>query len=136
MLSLIQRLSSRKLFPISWTILTIGLLCIPGSALPGNGSFFNIPHFDKVVHVGLFGGIVLFWGGYYAFGSAQPANWRKLTILWTVLSIALGIVLEYVQFYFIPLRSFDRGDIVADTAGAIIALVFLFLWVPRRLAKN
>ena len=136
MLSFFVRLCSRKLFPISWTIMTIALLCIPGSALPGDGSFFNIPHFDKIVHVGLFGGIVLFWGSYYAFRKVQPANWRMLAMLWTILSIVLGVVLEYVQFYFIPQRSFDRGDIVADTAGAIIALLFLFLWVPRRLAKN
>ena len=112
--------------------MTIALLCIPGSAIPGDGRFFDIPHFDKIVHVALFGGIVLFWGGYYAFRPNRPAGWQRLVLLWTLLSIGLGIVLEYVQFYFIPQRSFDRGDIVADAGGAIIATLLLFLWVPRR----
>lgn len=96
----------------------------------------NIPHFDKIVHVVLFGGVTLFWGSYYAFRPAPLTNWRKPAIVWTLLSIALGIVLEYVQLYFIPQRSFDGGDIIADSAGALAALVFLFIWVPGRIVKN
>lgn len=135
MRSLLQRLCTQKAFPTGWTILTIALLCLPGSSIPGNG-LFNIPHLDKVVHVILFGGIVLFWGGYYAFRTPDSTNWRKQAVIWTVLSIILGIVLEFVQFYCIPLRSFDRGDIVADVAGAITAFLFLLFLYPGRQAKG
>ena len=136
MVSLFKRLCSSKLFPIGWTVLTIVLLCLPGSAIPGGGSFFNIPHFDKIVHVALFAGIVLCWGGYYAFRPGRVPGWPQLVILWAILSTGLGIVLEYVQFYYIPQRSFDRGDIVADAAGAIIAMIFLLFVFPRRTVKD
>lgn len=116
--------------------MTIALLCMPGSAIPGGGRFFNIPHFDKIVHVVLFAGIVLCWGVYYAFRPAKVRSWWQLVILWTILSTGLGIVLEYVQFYYIPQRSFDRGDIVADAAGAIIAMLFLLLVYSRRIVKD
>lgn len=135
MISFFQRLCSKPGFPISWTLLTIALLCLPGSSIPGNG-LFSIPHLDKVVHVILFGGIVLFWGGYYAFRAQATSGWRKKAILWTVLSITLGIVLEFVQFNFIPLRSFDRGDIVADAAGSIAASLFLLFLYPGRQIKD
>jgi len=35
-----------------------------------------------------------------------------------------GVIMEYVQKYFIPNRSFDIGDILADTIGSIAGLVF------------
>ena len=39
--------------------------------------------------------------------------------------ITLGIVMEYVQMYFIPNRSFDGYDIVADIVGAGLAGLWL-----------
>lgn len=133
---LFQRLCSKKLLPISWTVITIVLLCLPGSTIPGDGFGFNIPNFDKIVHVILFGGIVLFWGGHYAFRAKKLPGWRRMIILLAILSIVLGIVLEYVQFYWIPQRSFDRGDIVADAGGAITAMLFLLFLYPARRVKH
>lgn len=36
-----------------------------------------------------------------------------------ILGIVYGIAMELVQKYFIPLRSFDLGDITADAIGCI-----------------
>jgi VanZ family protein len=38
--------------------------------------------------------------------------------------LAYGIVMEFIQHYFIPYRGFDYGDIVADAAGCGLGLVF------------
>lgn len=137
MRSFFQKLYSNRIIPIAWTLITIVLLCLPGSSLPGEGFVFHIPHFDKIVHVILFGGIVFFWGCYFAFRSRQLVrqHWQRLVILLAVLSTGLGIVLEFVQFNFIPQRSFDRGDIVADAAGALAAMASLLLYYSRRLIK-
>lgn len=135
MRSFLQRLCSKKLLPVGWTIVTIVLLCLPGSAIPGDGITFNIPHFDKIVHVILFGGIVLFWGSYYAFRPNKNRDWRKLVIMLAFLSTGLGIVLEYVQFYCVPQRSFDKWDIVADAGGAVAALLFLIISFSGRPAR-
>lgn len=136
MRSLVQKLCAKKLLPVSWTLITIILLCLPGSTIPGDGTIFNIPHFDKVVHVILFGGIVFFWGSYYAFRFPAIQGWQKRVIVLAVLSTGLGIVLEYVQFYYIPQRSFDKGDILADAAGAIIAWLCLLFLYPAKVIKT
>jgi hypothetical protein len=132
MRSLLQKLCAKKLLPIGWTIITIVLLCLPGSSIPGEGFVFNIPNLDKIVHVILFGGIVLFWGGHYAFRPERSQGWQKLVILLAILSAGLGVVLEYVQFYFIPQRSFDTYDIVADTSGALAAMLLVLFLSPKR----
>lgn len=137
MRSVLRRLCSTKLLPVCWTILTIVLLCLPGSTLPGDGiQLFEIPHVDKVVHVTLFGGIVFFWGAYYANNKLHFGNLTRRVILLFILSSVLGIVLEYVQFYFIPQRSFDRGDIIADTGGALVAAIWLLYLYPTRIFKS
>ena len=38
----------------------------------------------------------------------------------TILSMIYGIGMEIVQQYFIPFRSFDLGDIIADGVGCTI----------------
>jgi hypothetical protein len=45
----------RKLFVISlvWSVLILILCAIPGNSLP-KSPLFNIPHFDKFVHAGLY----------------------------------------------------------------------------------
>jgi VanZ family protein len=119
MKKLLLRLCSTALLPVAWTILTIVLLCIPGSDFPDEGSFgFQIDNLDKVVHVFLFGGIVLFWG-FYIRRSVEPQLQKKI-ILITLFSILLGVIMEFIQLWFIPERSFDNWDIVADSFGAIL----------------
>src|SRR5581483_6923487 len=114
---------SGKLFPFSWTLLTIILLCLPGSVIPGAG-IFAINGLDKIVHFILFGGIVLLWG-LYIRKTYPPAEWFKRILMAALFSIALGIALEYVQRYFIPNRTFDLKVIVADAIGAMTLFIVL-----------
>jgi VanZ family protein len=123
MKKLLLWLCKTALLPILWAILTIVLLCIPGSDFPSEESFaFQFDGMDKVIHVILFGGIVLLWG-FYIKRSAEPRK-RKEILLITLSTIALGIALEFVQLYFIPDRSFDKWDMVADSAGAIVIGIY------------
>jgi len=130
MWTFLQKLCSRKWFPITWTVFTVLLLCIPGSEIPGDG-LFSIEGLDKVAHVILFGGIVLFWGFYFRQNPADD-RFRRL-LLWSVLlTILLGIGLEFLQRYAIPNRSFDVGDIWADTGGAAATAVFHVFWTGKK----
>lgn len=127
MWAFLLRLCSKYFFPAGWTVFTILLLCIPGSEIPGNG-LFSIEGLDKVAHVILFGGIVLFWGFY--FRQNPDAGQLRRQVLWSVLfSTVLGIGLEFLQRYAIPNRSFDVGDIWADFGGAAAAGFFHIIWV-------
>lgn len=126
MVKLIRKISFYKLLPVTWTLLTITLLCLPGSVLPDEGTF-TIPQFDKVVHITLFGGVALFWAFHFLQKEAFAGSRRRVVFLAVIFSISLGIALEFVQLYFIPNRDFDVYDIAADTAGALLAMVFILV---------
>jgi len=130
MIRFIKKLCSNKSFPILWTIITIGLLCLPGSAIPGFG-LFGVKNLDKVAHIILFGGIVFSWS-VFVFSRQQIAN-KTLIIIFLIAasSISLGIIMEYIQLYFIPNRQFDVGDIWANFAGSVVALS-IAIWMKRR----
>lgn len=129
--TVVRKITGYLVTPLIWTIVTIILLCIPGSSFPGDGVFMEIPHADKVVHVILFGGIVVLWNLYFLF--RHPASHRlQLTILLIILSaISLGICMEYIQLRFVPNRAFDNGDIIANTVSSVL-FGSLFFFIRQR----
>jgi hypothetical protein len=129
----LRKLCSRIYFPLGWTLFTIILCCLPGSDIPSTG-IFAAEGIDKIVHVILFGGIVFFWGYYWIARPGTREEWRKLMILIALLSIVLGVVLEFLQLYYIPGRTFDLIDMGADATGAILAYTLLVF--PNRKAEN
>ena len=131
MVALIKRLSSTKIFPIIWTLITIGLLCLPGKVIPGLG-LFGIKHLDKLAHIVLFGGFVLLWGLYAWQRKKLRFEWLFVLAGITLFSIAIGIAMEYVQVNFIPNRSFDVWDIWADVVGSVLVM-FILVRFGRRL---
>lgn len=129
MFSFVRRVSKHLYVPLGWTLLTIILLCLPGSAIPSVGVGLNI---DKIVHFILFGFVAMSWT--FNFYIKSPDNWKKWMIFFCLLSIALGIALEYVQLYYIPNRDFDIWDIVADSFGAIVFSVLVYLTILQKKA--
>ncbi|WP_205509490.1 VanZ family protein [Longitalea arenae] len=123
MMRLVKKLCTWKIIPIAWTALTIFLLCLPGSAIPSAG-VFSTEGIDKVVHAILFGGIVLLWAFNLYFRRNHKSKWLQIIVALTLFSVGLGIGLEFLQRDYIPNRSFDGIDIIADTAGAVIAAVY------------
>ena len=124
MLAMFRRIISYKFFPLSWTLLTILLLCLPGSIVPGTG-IFALKNVDKIIHFLMFGMNVLFWGWHYETSPRSSKELKIIVIGATAMMIAIGIVMEYVQMYFIPNRTFDGGDIAADIVGSILAGLWL-----------
>jgi VanZ family protein len=109
---------TRKSIAVAYFLFTTIVLLWPGNALPKT-KLITIPFFDKIVHIVLFA--ILSWLALNAFGSS-----RKLWNTKIVGAICLyGILIEFVQLYFIPFRSFEIVDIVADTIGALLGLLIL-----------
>lgn len=106
--------------PVVWSLIIGILLALPGSMLPSE-THFAIPQFDKIVHISLFGGFVFLWNLYLSVRPIPRAKLLRLFFLIFILAEAYGIGMEYVQKYFIPLRDFDEGDIIADIIGASLA---------------
>lgn len=116
---------SRFLIPsLSWLILCTILFTLPASAFPSEKWYTKIPLFDKWVHIGLISilSFLFCWGIYKRKNNAEK-NYRNF-ILTGVICLAYGIMIEFIQRYFIPNRSFDIGDIAADGVGALLGVFY------------
>ena len=114
-----------------WAILIYVLLTLPGKDF-ADSSLEKIPHFDKVVHMGLFGAQV-FW---LCLPLARRRAPNSVILIWlTIAAIVFGILMEYVQKYFTTDRSFDWTDMVADGVGAILGY-FCMRFIFRQYQKK
>jgi VanZ family protein len=109
---------------ILWFVFLTILLTLPGSALPQESWLNNITGLDKMIHIGLFAGLTFLWSGSLIKIKKISLPMQQLFVWVALGSSVYGIIMEYVQKYFIPNRSFDLWDIMADTIGSIAGLVF------------
>jgi VanZ family protein len=134
MFKLVGKLSQQIWLALAWTTLTQVLLSLPGKLFSGGG-LFNIPFLDKIAHLILFSGLVICWCLFFYYRKRPPAIAPSLIWLIVFLTLVYGILLEFFQKNFIPNRSFDRGDIVADLAGSLIGYLvthWFLAWNNRR----
>ena len=114
--------TSSFIFAVGWLIMTIVLLTLPGSAFPKENWLSKL-WVDKWVHVVLFAILVIVWCR-AVWKSGNRILLKKYFMGITMLGIAYGIGMEFVQKYLVANRSFDIMDIVSDAAGCLIGLVF------------
>lgn len=95
----------RYKFSIIWAV-----IMLIGCTIKLNGEhepLFDIPHKDKIVHFGIFGIL-----GFLNIWESRNFQYKSLII------IALyGVLIELIQL-FLPWRSFEWLDILADSLGA------------------
>jgi VanZ family protein len=104
---------------VAWLIITTALLCLPGSALPKEHWFDKI-WLDKWIHIGLFGIMVFLWcRAITNIAGKETSRFVQIALYFFL----YGIVMEFVQKYFIPNRSFDIGDVIADGVGSVAGLL-------------
>ncbi|HEX6172108.1 MAG TPA: VanZ family protein [Chitinophagaceae bacterium] len=106
-------------FAIIWLLLITTLLCIPGTELP-KITWEDKIWFDKWIHVFLFMILVMLWNKVYAGKENIPLNPRRVFFQIMIVGFVYGILMELVQKYFIPYRSFDIIDILADGVGCVM----------------
>lgn len=108
---------------LAWLILCTILLTLPGSSFPSENWMGDIG-LDKWIHIFLFG-VMAFLACWTIFKSSKkPGKNRLYFIVAGLLCIAYGVIMEYVQKYYVPNRSFDVGDIIADSVGSVIGTVY------------
>ncbi len=104
----------------AWALFIEALIVWPHP--PSLPRAWNVPGIDKVVHAVLFGVMALL------AVRAMATRGRAWFVVF-VGTAAFGAFTEGQQ-YFIPSRSMELGDFLADTAGAAIALA-LFVTLAR-----
>lgn len=104
---------------------------MPNDDIP-SADFFDLIYFDKWVHAGIFGLLVILlcWPFFKTKHASLP-----LFIKITICTILYGVAMEFVQKYFTSDRDYDVLDMVADSAGAIIACV-LVNWRYKKFVKK
>ncbi len=109
---------------VVWFVFATILFCLPGKALPER-TWFNVIFLDKWIHIFLFAVLVSLIGLPFleSFMSKKKRSFIMLSIAMNCL--LYGIVMEVVQYYFIPNRSFDLKDIVGDGVGCFIGWYFI-----------
>jgi len=117
MLRFIKKYLSALYVPIVWTLLIIIAMCLPGNYIP-NEQGFKLPNFDKLVHMGMFGGFVFLWSLYLAKSRSRAGRLLLGFFCFYLLANGFGVAMEYVQKYWIPGRDYDLADIIADMFGA------------------
>ena len=101
-----------------WFLMMLFILFLPGSATPEVPPF--IPHFDKIVHAGIFGVLV----GLLGFSFSKVSKRFQLYLLVSIVLFA-GMS-EVIQEYLVPGRGGDWGDFIADLVGIGIGVLISY----------
>jgi VanZ family protein len=108
---------------ISWFIFSLILLCLPGSTIP-KYPWLAVIYADKWIHIFLFGMLYYLFARPFFSSKLKKTQQKKWFLLILVGGIAYGIIMEFVQKYWIPNRSFEVWDIVADSCGCLLGYVY------------
>lgn len=111
-----------QLLTVFWTGLVTYLCLATPSSLPSVSVF----KFDKLGHLSFHFGITLLW---FLFWKTTFKNENKYALLKAFLfSFFFGIIIEIFQGTLTVSRSADFQDVIANTVGALIAVVFIFVY--------
>lgn len=102
------------LYPTLWLGVVTILSVLPGVSLPK----FNLFSADKAGHFFVYG--VLCASALYGVSGLRSGKikWRHIAVT-IALSAAYGVLMEWVQYAFIPGRTYEFDDMIANLAGAI-----------------
>jgi VanZ like protein len=124
--NLLKRSSLILLAAITWFIIATVLFTLPGTAFPSEDWLDKI-WFDKWVHIGIFALLVVLWClAWKSLKQNKESSADLKRAFWTIaiIFIAYGVAIEFIQKYFIPFRSFDVTDMIADTIGSSLGVFF------------
>lgn len=107
-----------------WFVVSVILLALPGKDLPHN-DIFNIPFFDKYIHFTMFLMLTTLFCYAILKWPIEQNNKKLWFIRIAVLVIIYGVIMEFVQKFFVVGRSFDLVDIVFDTVGSLAGLIII-----------
>lgn len=120
---------------ITWFIISAVLLTLPGNDLPHN-DLFNIPFFDKYVHLTMFFMLTAFFCYPFFYFDANASSIKSWFNKIVVLVILYGILMEFVQKYLNNGRSFDLVDIVFDALGSLAGLIAIRQLYVKKIGPN
>jgi VanZ family protein len=110
-------------FTFFWIVCILFLCLIDTKELP-SVSYLELLEFDKIVHIILFGLLVLSLT--IALRKQSVIRWIRNNAMLIALafSILYGCVIESIQFFVVPERTGEFDDILANVIGSVLGIVF------------
>jgi VanZ family protein len=105
-------------FAVIWTVLITILSLI---TVEGIKSTIAIPHKDKMVHFVFYFVFVLLW---FSVKKAS-SNLKKISQTIFLLAVGYGLLMEFLQNLLTDNRTGDVLDVLANTLGALMALLYI-----------
>jgi len=115
---------------IGWTILIAVLCLVEFTDLPS----FGVSGADKYVHFTFHFVFTLLWGFYFLLKLHEIIIPKIVSVF--LLSLCYGIVIEILQEIVTKTRHVDIFDILANSVGATIALLFFVLIKKRKFKEK
>ena len=121
----------RWLPAVLWAATIFGLSAIPGRALPQ----LPVWNADKLAHAAVYGVLgALCWRGARASFAPGTAPWRVVLI--AVLLTSLYGIADEIHQMFVPNRSPDPNDVLADAVGGLLGALACVAIVSRRQRRD
>lgn len=111
---------------IGWFLVMCYLLFTPAKNLP-KSTRFDIPHFDKIIHISMF--LILVFIVHF---DAQLNKNMKRFLGYISIIIAFGILSEIIQYHFIAGRSGNIFDFIADVVGITLGTLTFKIFSSRK----
>ncbi len=122
---------------IAWSVVILILSGLPGDSLPET-KVALIPHFDKLVHMGMYFPLAFFLIAEFDLSRKQGlVKWAAVLTLMIV--GVYGGIIEMAQDFIFVHRSADAIDFLFDMLGGVLGLLcyyILFRKAFRRWARN
>jgi VanZ family protein len=112
-------LSKRWLPPLIWGLLIIVLSLMPAGG--GNTFLFGIPHIDKIAHFGIYA--VWTFLICRAMDGGMKGSLKKSGWIVFLVGAVIGLLLELGQYAMTFGRSYEIGDIIANTIGSLAGVI-------------
>jgi len=104
---------------------SIYLFTIPAKDLPII-SWLRIPFLDKLIHISIFFTLCITGTSIRSRFSKGKITYLFLFII-SVVFILYGIGVEFYQENYVEGRSFEMADILADTIGCLLFLIWFYI---------
>lgn len=111
-----------KIFVFYWLpVILYCLLIFIQSSYPATRSLPSIPHMDKLAHAGAYALL-----GFLFFRLFQSTGiWKSavLLVIFSALASSLFGISDEIHQHFVPSRTADIMDVMADAAGSLLGAV-------------
>ena len=106
---------------IVWFLLVLVLIALPQQDIPQVDDWYHKIYIDKWIHAGMFGMLALLF--MWPFWKKASVSTNQVFFIIAALTSIWGYLTECIQL-FVPGRSYDLLDWLADSLGVLIALLF------------